>query len=224
MPARMGLASMVDLIPAAFIGGVQQSLPHFVGERQLCPQLSCVMGAQLLPANSMWQPLLESGCRTGRELAECWQKLQETGREACQYLGRELQGSLSQPTSGLGEGGKDGSVRRHVVEQLQNLKKAVLEKFLKEYPIPTARPVHQCSQLDKVSSAWVAALPGPSTYIPSPAFAETMCSYIYVCQVLPAESSLASRLGDRWSTSGETRCSLSTSQATTSGPSTTASR
>ena len=64
--------------------------------------------------------------------------------------------------------------------QLQNLKKAVLEKFLKEYPIPTARPVLHCPQLDKVSSAWVAALPGPSTYIPSPAFAETLCSYICV--------------------------------------------
>ena len=35
LPARsggLGLSSMVDLIPAAFCGGVQQSLPHFVGQ------------------------------------------------------------------------------------------------------------------------------------------------------------------------------------------------
>ena len=183
MPARMGglgLSSMVDLIPAAFVGGVQQSLPHFVGERQLCPQLSCVLGAHLQPANHMWQPLLESGCRTGQEFAECWRKLQQTGQEACRYLDRELQGALSATAQGAGEGGDDGSIRRRVVDQTQNLQKAVMEKFLKEYPNPSARPVLHFPQLDKVSSAWVAALPGPSSHIPSPAFAETMCSYLCV--------------------------------------------
>ena len=49
-----------------------------------------------------------------------------------------------------------------------------------QHPNPSARPVLHFPQLDKVSSAWVAALPGPSSYIPSPAFAETMCSYMCV--------------------------------------------
>ena len=81
---------------------------------------------------------------------------------------------LASPASGLGDGGDDGSVRK------QGLKKAVLHKFLEEYPVPTARPVLQCRQLDKVSSAFVSALPGPSSYIPSPAFSETICSYLCV--------------------------------------------
>ena len=123
---------------------------------------------------------MESGCRTGLEFAECWRKLQQTGQEACQYLDRELQGALSVPAQGAGEGGDDGSIRRRVVDQTQNLQKAVVEKFLKEYPNPSARPVLHFPQLDKVSSAWVAALPGPSSHIPSPAFAETMCSYLCV--------------------------------------------
>ena len=128
----------------------------------------------------MWQPLLDSGSRTGRELADCWRILQQIGKEACQFLGRDLQGVLSNPARGLGDGGDDGSVRRAVVGQLQGLRKAVLDKFLGEYPVPTARPVLHCPQLDKVSSAWVSALPGPSSYIPSPAFSETVCSYLCV--------------------------------------------
>ncbi len=57
---------------------------------------------------------------------------------------------------------------------------AVLEKAMEEYPDQTARSVIHMKQLDKVSSAWVFALPGPDTYIPSPAFSETMCSYLCV--------------------------------------------
>ena len=65
--------------------------------------------------------------------------------------GGELQGALySAPTQGAGEGKDDGSIRRRVVEQTQSLQKAVMEKFLKEYPNPSPRPVLHFPQLDKV--------------------------------------------------------------------------
>ena len=57
LPARsggLGLASMVELIPAAFCGGVQQSLLHFVGERGLCKQLQGVLGGQQQEPGSIW--------------------------------------------------------------------------------------------------------------------------------------------------------------------------
>ena len=117
LPARsggLGLSSMVDLIPAAFCGGVQQSLPHFVGQRGLCKQLRGVLageGFSQLAAGAMWQQLLNSGCRTGQELRDSWQKLKVTGMQACQYLGRPLEGSLSHPVENMGDGGEDGSVR-----------------------------------------------------------------------------------------------------------------
>lgn len=178
----LGLASMVELSPAAFIGGLQQSLPHFIGQN-LCPQLKKSIGGpsgELQPKESMWLPLLQSNCRTGRELAAAWTMLQSTGQQACEYLGRDLQGALASPVEGMGDGAMDGSVRRAVVQQLHGLRKAVLEKALNEYSDQSARPVLHNPQLDKISSAWVTALPSPESYIPSPAFAEGMCGYLCV--------------------------------------------
>ena len=72
LPARsggLGLASMENLSPAAFLGGVQQALPHFLS-RNLCPQVRHLLGGPsgaLQPGPSMWEPLLRSGCQTGRK-------------------------------------------------------------------------------------------------------------------------------------------------------------
>ena len=135
---------------------------------------------ELQPAATLWQPLLASGCRTGRELAESWARLQGTAEQACAYLGRELQGALAAPVEGMGDGAEDGSVRRLVTEQLQGLQKAVLVKSLEDHPNQAARPVIHVKQLDKISSGWVNALPGPDSYIPTPAFSEAMCGYLCV--------------------------------------------
>ena len=108
LPVRLGglgLSSLVDLSPVAFIGGLQQSLPHFIRDRRLCAQLQGILGGpsgELQPADSMWEPLLASGCRMGQELRESWAQLQGTGQQACQYLERELQGALSSPVQGVG--------------------------------------------------------------------------------------------------------------------------
>ena len=61
-----GLRSNVETSPAAFIGGLEQSLPHFSGEGGVCPQLSGVLGDWTGQDARRWQHLLESGCRTGR--------------------------------------------------------------------------------------------------------------------------------------------------------------
>ena len=95
-----------------------------------------------------------------------------------------MQGALASPVEGWGDGADDGSIRRRLTDQLQGLQKAVLEQALEEHPDQGARPVLHCRQLDKVSSAWVSALPGPGTYISSPAFSEAMCSYL--CTPSPA--------------------------------------
>ena len=123
---------------------------------------------------------MQSDCRTGRELLNAWAKLQETGKQACTYLERNLEFALSKSVESMGEGKVDGSARRQVVAQLQGLQKCVLKKALKDYPDQTARPVLHNPQLDKVSSSFTQALPGPETYIPFPAFSEAICSYICV--------------------------------------------
>ena len=40
----LGIRSREELSPAAFIGAVELSLPDFVGDRGVCPQLENVVG------------------------------------------------------------------------------------------------------------------------------------------------------------------------------------
>ena len=40
----MGLRSVVETSLAAYVGGVEQALPHFVGEGGICQQLRQVLG------------------------------------------------------------------------------------------------------------------------------------------------------------------------------------
>ena len=60
MPVRlggMGLRSVADTSLAAYIGGLEQALPHFVGEGRLCPQLQHVLGDMASPSTK-WRNLI----------------------------------------------------------------------------------------------------------------------------------------------------------------------
>ena len=59
---------------------------------------------QLQSAATMWQPLVDSGCRTGVEMRAAWQELQHTGLQACAYLDRGLMGTLATPVEAMGSG------------------------------------------------------------------------------------------------------------------------
>ena len=66
-PVRLGgmrLRSQADLSSAAFLGALEQTLPSFVGERGVCPQLAHLVGDSQ-DTNERWAPLIESGSRTG---------------------------------------------------------------------------------------------------------------------------------------------------------------
>ena len=93
-PVRMGglgLRSLVDTSPAAFIGALEMALPFFPRD---CPVLSELVGDEVGGDGARWQDLLRSGCRTGTEFAAAWDTLQTEARETCNYLGRELEGPL----------------------------------------------------------------------------------------------------------------------------------
>ena len=85
MPVRlggMGLRSMVDVSLAAFIGGVEQSLPHFVGVDGVCQQLTPVLG-EMRDAGHRWRDMLASGCKTVEEFEMAWNTEQPaTGGQA----------------------------------------------------------------------------------------------------------------------------------------------
>ena len=182
LPVRekgMGLISLVDIIPAAFIGSVEMSLPFFCREGGVCQLLLPTVGdTREAEVASRWQTLLDSGSRTGRELAECWDTLRGEAQECCDYLGEELEGPLASPVEGMGEGRLDGSTRYRVTQQREGLRAKVVSPALSEHHDQTARPVWVFPQFDQTSCVWLLATPSPETFIPSQLFREAMAAHL----------------------------------------------
>ena len=64
----LGLRSLVETCPAAFLGGLEMSLPHMVGDDEvagICPQLENVVGE--VRGGERWESFLLAGSRTSRE-------------------------------------------------------------------------------------------------------------------------------------------------------------
>ena len=120
---------MLDLAPAAWLGALEQAIPFFAGEKQVCPPLAHLAGLEE-GVLSRWQPLLDSRSRTGEELRMAWTTLQERARQMSVYLEEELGGALGQPVEAAGEGSTDGSTRMLVTTQLETLTLASLRKHL----------------------------------------------------------------------------------------------
>ena len=187
MPVRlggMGLRSVADTSLSAFIGGVEQALPHFLGEGGLCPQLQPVLGDMASPA-SRWRDLTRSGCRTGEELVWAWNTLRREATESCEYLGQDLAGPLDVVVEGAGHGCTDGSSRRKITTWLEDMRAATLTKALEDYPDQSARPVWVHPQLDKLSQGWILSLPGHNGFS-QPELTETVARFLCmpspVCQ------------------------------------------
>ena len=172
----------METSPAAFIGGLEQSLPHFTGEGGVCPQLEGVLGNWTGQNGSRWQQLIQSGCRTGRELAASWETLQGEARQCSTFLDQDLEGQLAVEVEGIGGDSVDGSTRRAVVQQREELRGGVLKEALAKMDNSTLKPVRAWANRDKLSSAWLQCLPGPDG-LSSQAFSEAMA--LLLCMPSP---------------------------------------
>ena len=179
MPVRMGgmgLISQADLSPIAFIGGLEQALPYFGGESGVCPPLQHLgAGGQ---QEERWSPLLQSGCRTGRELARAWEVIQGEATEACQYLGKELEGRLAERLEGLGAGSTKGATRKELSREREELRKEVFDRALTLHIDQRARGVSSWKERDKLTTAFLLSTPGPHTALSSPVFAEAVATLL----------------------------------------------
>ena len=187
----LGLRSMLDLAPAAWLGALEQAVPFFAGEKQVCPPLAHLAGLEE-GVLERWQPLLDSRSRTGEELQRAWNTLQERARQMSDFLEEELGGALGQPVEAAGEGSTDGSTRMVVTTQLEMLTLATLNKHLDGVRDRKARPVCNMQQKDKLSMAWLLALPGAQSSISTPIFREGVA--MVECVPSPA---CRDRLGER---------------------------
>ena len=170
-------------IKSGGFGGLEQSLSYFTGEGGVCPQLGRVLGDWTGQNGTRWQPLLQSGCRTGRELAASWETLQSEARQCSTFLDQELEGHLAVEVGGIGGGSVDGSTRRAVVQQREEIRGAVLKEALVRMDNSTLKPVRAWANRDKLSSSWLQCLPGPDG-LSSQAFSEAMA--LLLCMPSPA--------------------------------------
>ena len=179
----LGLRSQVELSHAASIGGLEQALSHFTGKGGVCKQLVGVLGEWDGQEDRRWQPLLESDCRTGKELALAWAVLQNEAKQCAEYLGQKLESPLNVLIEGAGEGSVDGSTRRSAVQQREELRGAVMDEALTRLTDLTSRPINAWSNRDKLSSSWLQCLPGRDG-LNSQAFTEALA--LLLCMPSPA--------------------------------------
>ena len=128
----LGVRSLAETSSAAFIGGVEMSLPHFTGVGGICPLLEEIVGP--VEGGTRWSSFLTGQSRTSREFKEAWLGLRSEAGQYASYLGMELDGPLAQEVESAGDSSVDGSTRKKSVQQIESLRYQVLEKALKEHP------------------------------------------------------------------------------------------
>ena len=119
-----------------------------------------------------------AGSRTAVEFERSWSTLRQEAEQCYAYLGKQLEGELAFTAAAAGSDRTDGSTRRLVVQQRESLRHEVLTLALERHTDREARPVFVYQNFDKLSGAWILALPGPDTGISSKAFTEAMASHL----------------------------------------------
>ena len=178
LPVRLGglgITSQVELSPIAYIGGLEQSLPYFGGEKGICPPLAHLVGED---SNTRWEPLLQSDCRTGQELARAWRLVQGEARESCQFMGKELEGALAVHEAGIGEGSTSGATRSKIVKERDEMRAQLMRTILSRSVNQRSRGLSSWKERDKLTNAWLFSLPGPHDGLSSPVFAEALSTLL----------------------------------------------
>ena len=179
----MGIRRQTDLSTVAFIGALEQTVPAFTGDKGVCPQLSHLVGEPGV-VDRRWEPLVQSGCRTGRELVVAWNSLTTEATECAAYLSEATETMFTVQVEAVGEGRTDGSTRGLLSERRDCMRGRVLTRALETHEDQTVRPVLVCPQLDKLSTSWLQDLPGQYSGLSGPVFSEAMCAHL--CLPSPA--------------------------------------
>ena len=95
--------------------------------------------------------------------------MREEAVEAATWLGCEVPSCLTVEVQGVGEGSTTGTTRGKISEARHVMRGNMLVRGLEEHPRQHRdnRPVWAWLQRDKLSSAWLQALPGPDSTLPS---------------------------------------------------------
>ena len=130
-----------------------------------------------------WAPLLQSGQRDGAELWSGWEALQLERRRSATFAQEVVEGPLTVDVRGAGSDGA-GTLRQRLTEGREKLRGKVLLRALELHPNRAARPVWSWKERDKLSTAWLLCLPGPTSPLSSAEFSEAFAALL--CAPSPA--------------------------------------
>ena len=173
----LGIGSQEDLAPIAFLGSLLQAVPFFKGEHGVCSALGHLVGK---PGDKQWEPLLQSGCRTGEELRSLWQLLQREAYEAAEFLGKEVEGPLSGQADGAGAGMDSKELRSTLSRGREQQRRDVFERALtlQSRRKKKGAGISSIKERDKLSTAFLLSLPGPRYGLSSPVFVEALATLL----------------------------------------------
>ena len=136
----------------------------------------------------------ESRCRKGVELRTIWSALWEEELQATGWLDKDRQENLLQDVAGVGRNSTDGSTRGKITEKRDTTRANCINKGLACHTSQDRanRPVRSWLQREKLSSAWLQALPGPDSNLTSAEFSEAAAAAL--CLASPASME---RLGQK---------------------------
>ena len=137
------------------------------------------------PSDARWTTLLASGCREGVELTRAWNILTREAQEASTWLGEDMAHVFTVPLAGIGGGSVSGKTRGDIVTAREKFKALLLSKALALYQPRKARPVLAWKQRDKISSAWLLALPGADSSLTNAEFSEAAAANLCLPSPVP---------------------------------------
>ena len=178
LPVRLtgwGYRSLKETCGPAYLGTLETALPYMAGLGNICPQLAELWGGRECWGESAdkeqrWRTVLESNCSDGIELATTYTGLKLEATTASHYLGQDLPLVFQPAVAGVGGDSTSGETRTELVTALENLRAKVLGKVLKKVRPKSTREAWAWRQRDKVSSAWVLAIPGYQSTLTSAEF------------------------------------------------------
>merc|ERR1712105_139414 len=115
-------------------------------------------------------------------MGRVWNMLKLEEEQAAAWLGEEVQENLGVQVERVGGNSTDGSTRGKVSEERDKTWAKLIVKGLEDHPQQdrTNRPVWSWLQRDKLSSAWLQALPGPDTSMTSAEFSEAAAAALCI--------------------------------------------
>ena len=201
LPVRLygwGFRSLKDIAGPAYIGALETAVPFMAGrgEAFIAPQMAEVWGGEDRwgidsPWESRWTTLLESECDEGKEVNNVWRKLQREYLTYKNWIGLDYFESLDSSVEGIGEGSVSGETKGKILECMENARAKALSKALENVRPVSTRAAWAWRQRDKISCAWLLALPGSSTHITNAEFSEAAAANL--CLPSPA---CAERIGE----------------------------